>query len=305
VILYIDPACRYPKKSLLPLSAHNSVGEKESAPELATTAQSWKFLPAARPWSPPTLVSKAFTFVENGTRHRWSAILSLALPSNLGQTWVDRFLQGFMGLANAFNVSLAGGDTAQSPGGVLADIIVIGSAPKKTAIRRSGARVGDRIYVTGDLGGASAALQMLFSGRKLRARDFPKHFFPQPRLQVGEFLREKRLASAMIDISDGLSTDLSHICEESGVGAEILAEAIPRAEIGNPPREVDLSFALHGGDEYELLFTCPPGKRVPARIAGVPITRIGQITRKRRLLLVDEENVSSRLKPQGWQHFQH
>jgi thiamine-monophosphate kinase len=232
-----------------------------------------------------------------------AAFLSLALPRKLPQSWVDRFLRGFLKLANAFKVSLAGGDTAESPGGVLADIIVVGAAPKGTAIRRSGARPGDRIYLTGGLGGAAATLELLSAGRKLRPRDFPQHFHPVPRIEVGRWLRQKKLASAMIDISDGLSTDLSHICEESGVGAEILAGAIPRSVIGKPPHQVDLNFALHGGDDYELLFTAPRGKRVPARIAGVPMTHIGHVVRDKHIVLMNDQGVGFELKPEGWQHF--
>jgi thiamine-monophosphate kinase len=233
-----------------------------------------------------------------------AAFLSLALPRNLPQSWVDRFLKGLLELAHAFKVSLAGGDTAESPGGILADIIVVGSAPKGTAVRRSGARPGDRIYVSGELGGSAAALELLFSGRKLRPGDYPQHFHPVPRLEVGQFLRQKKLASAMIDISDGLSTDLSHICEESGVGAEIFADAIPRSVIGKPVHEVDLKFARHGGDDYELLFTARRAKRVPARIAGIRITEIGRITRGKRMILINEQGVSLKLHPRGWQHFE-
>ncbi|HWY55942.1 MAG TPA: thiamine-phosphate kinase [Terriglobales bacterium] len=232
-----------------------------------------------------------------------AVFLSLALPQALPQPWVDQFLRGLLKLADKFNVSLAGGDTAQSPDGVLADIVVVGSVPKGKAICRSGARAGDRLYVTGALGGAAATLKMLFSGRKLRPADFPRHFHPTARIEVGRFLLEKGLASAMIDLSDGLSTDLSHICEESGVGAEIHGPAIPRASIGKPSREVDLKFALHGGDDYELLFTARPGKRVPPQVAGVPITQIGHITRDKHIILLNEEGAGSELRPKGWEHF--
>jgi thiamine-monophosphate kinase len=234
-----------------------------------------------------------------------AAFLSLALPQNLPQSWVDEFVKGLLKLADAFDVTLAGGDTAQSPGGVLADILVVGSVPKSKAVRRSGARAGDRVYVTGALGGAAATLQLLSSGRKLRPSDFPRHFHPAPRVVVGRFLRGKGLASAMIDISDGLSTDLGHICEESGVGAEIHAPTLPCASIGKPAREVELQFALHGGEDYELLFTARPGRRVPTRIAGVPITQIGHITRAKHIVLVDQHGVGSELRPQGWEHFKH
>ncbi len=232
-----------------------------------------------------------------------AAFLSLALPQNLAQSWVNQFLKGFLKLADRFHVTLAGGDTAQSPGGILADIILVGSVPKGEAIRRSGGRVGDRVYVTGALGGAAAALKLLFSGQKLRPADFPPHFRPMPRVEVGRFLREKGLASAMIDLSDGLSTDLGHICDESGVGAQIQASAVPRARIGKPAHAVELEFALNGGDDYELLFTAHPGKRVPSKIAGIPITQIGEITRHKSVLLVNQNGVVSKLRPRGWEHF--
>ena len=232
-----------------------------------------------------------------------AAFLSLALPRNLPQSWVDHFLAGLLRLADAFEMTLAGGDVAQSPGGILADIVVVGSAPKGKAIPRSGARSGDRIYATGELGGSAAALKLLFAGRKLRSADFPQHFRPQPRIAVGEFLREKHLASAMTDISDGLSTDLAHICEESGVGAEILARAIPLASVGNPAHEVDLQSALHGGEDYELLFTAPRSQRIPTQIVGIPITLIGHITRKKHLMLINQHGIGIEFRPQGWEYF--
>ncbi len=218
--------------------------------------------------------------------------------------WANR--RGLLQLADKFSVSLAGGDTAESPGGILADIVVLGSVPKGKALLRSGARPGDRIYVTGELGGSAATLSALLSGRKkkLRPAGFPRHFYPTPRIEVGRFLREKGLATAMIDLSDGLSTDLAHICKESGVGAALWADAIPRASIGKPAHEVDLQFALHGGEDYELLFTAPRARRVPAKIADVSTTEIGQITRGRHLVLMNPNGVGLELKPQGWEHFQ-
>src|ERR1019366_1452252 len=148
-----------------------------------------------------------------------AAFLSLALPAELPQSWVDKFVAGLLKLATRFSVSLAGGDTAQSPDGVLADIVVLGSVPTGKAILRSGARAGDFLYVTGTLGAAVAALNQLRNGESLRPRSHLKHFYPEPRLAVGQFLREKKLVSAMIDISDGLSTDLGHICGWTGAGA--------------------------------------------------------------------------------------
>jgi len=231
-----------------------------------------------------------------------AAFLSLALPRRLPQSWVDGFLRGLLRLAAEFKVSLAGGDTSESPDGILADIVVLGSVPKGKAVLRSGAQPGDGIYVTGELGASAAALKLLFGRRKIKASDFVRHFYPMPRIAVGRFLREKGLASAMIDISDGLSTELGHICEESRVGAEVESQAIPVAAIGTAVREVDRRFALHGGEDYELLFTAPGGKRVPSRIAGVAVRLIGHVTRGRGVFL-REDGVKRELRPQGWEHF--
>jgi len=227
-----------------------------------------------------------------------AAFLSLAVPSALPQRWVDEFLAGLLKLARRYSVTLAGGDTAQSPAGILADIIVVGAVPAGKAILRSGARVGDIIYVSGTLGASVATLQELRSGRELRPSSHPRHFFPEPRIAIGQFLREKKLASAMIDTSDGLSTDLRHICDESGVGAAIEAAALPAA-----PGDDRLQYALHGGEDYELLFTASPNRRIPRQIAGTPITRIGEITRGREITLQAPDGKSHPLKSGGWEHF--
>lgn len=234
-----------------------------------------------------------------------AAFLSLALPQNLPQAWVRRFARGLTRLANRYGAKLAGGDTAQSPAGILADIIVLGSVPKGNAVLRSGARPGDRIFVTGKLGGSAAAVTQM-QGRPKKnpnPRAHPRHFYPEPRIEVGRILREKSLAAAMIDTSDGLSTDLAHICEESGVGAEIHASLIPRARVGKSQRQVDLDLALHGGEDYELLFTARPGKRIPKQIAGVAITEIGRIVRGSRIVVEDEKGAVFELRPRGWEHF--
>jgi thiamine-monophosphate kinase len=234
-----------------------------------------------------------------------AAFLSLALPNNIAQNWVLRFTQALIKLAGKYGCTLAGGDTAESPDGVLADIMVVGRVAKDKAILRSGARPGDRIYITGELGASAATLAQVRKNpkRKLNPRDYSRHFFPEPRIEVGQLLRKKNLASAMIDISDGLSTDLAHLCEESGVGAQIEADAIPRASIGKPPGEIDLDFALHGGEDYELLFTASRSTRIPPSIAGVPITMIGHIGRTRHIFLVNRNGVGVELKPRGWEHF--
>jgi len=233
-----------------------------------------------------------------------AAFLSLAIPPKVPQKWVDDFIGGFLALAKKSGVVLAGGDTASSPEGILADVIMIGSVPTGKAILRSGARPGDLVYVTGALGGAAATLGLLYSGAaKLHARSFPAHFFPVPRIKVARVLRQKNIASSMIDISDGLSTDLSHMCDESGVGAEIHEQKIPRAKIGSPRRTVEPRFALNGGDDYELLFAARPRTSVPCNIVGVPVTQIGRITRQKQMRLVLGDGSVTELKPRGWEHF--
>ena len=235
-----------------------------------------------------------------------AAFLSLALPQDLPRKWVDGFFAGLLRLARRHKVALAGGDTSRSPGGVLADIVAVGSAKRRKALQRSGARVGDQVYVTGKLGESAAALELLSSGA-IKKRDV----FPEPRISVGLWLQRKGIASAMIDISDGLSTDLSHICEESGVGASVDAELIPihpsarrlhKTERRTPPSGVGLDLALHGGEDYELLFTVPKSKHVPSRIAGVQITRIGEIMRGRKMHLI-RNGQRQLLLPEGWEHF--
>jgi len=282
---------------------------------LVTTDFSLEGIHFRRDWHPPESVghrclARGLSDIAAMGGDAVAAFLSLALPRNLPQAWVERFLSGLLGLAGKFGVALAGGDTAESPNGLLADIVVVGTVAKGKAILRSGARPGDRIYVSGELGGSAAALQQMRlqqvtkkHKRKVNPAEYPRHFFPEPRVELGRMLRKRGLASAMIDTSDGLSTDLAHICEESGVGAEVEEEAIPRARVGRPPHEVDLELALHGGEDYELLFTAPRNRTIPSRIAGVPITQIGQITRIRKIFLRNRRGVAHKLEPRGWEHF--
>lgn len=233
-----------------------------------------------------------------------AAFLSLAVPAELPQAWIRHFLAGLLALGKKHGVTLSGGDTAQSPDGILADIAVVGSVPRGEALLRSSARPGDRIYVSGELGGSAAAVQEMMKRpkRKLNRKYYSRHFFPEPRIRLGRVLREKGIASAMIDTSDGLSTDLAHICEESGVGAELEAEAIPRARVGKAGQQVSSDLALHGGEDYELLFTVPSAMRVPSQIEGVPLTEIGEITRGRRFFLRNASGSRVEFKPQGWEH---
>jgi thiamine-monophosphate kinase len=293
---------------------------------LVTTDFNLEGLHFRREWHPPDAVghrclTRGLSDIAamGGVPH--AAFLSLALPTELPQKWVDQFIAGLLRLARQYSVTLAGGDTAQSPDGILADIMVIGSIPTGRAILRSGAKPGDAIYVTGSLGEALADLNRLRDGEKLRPQSHKKHFYPEPRLAVGQFLRKRKLASAMIDVSDGLSTDLGHICEESGVGAVINANSLPVAAgvarfvsgHGFSRAETRLSstgalapvlaLALHGGDEYELIFTARPNKRIPKSIAGVPIARIGEIVRGKEMTLLTQKGKTTPFKPAGWEHF--
>ena len=258
-----------------------------------------------REWHPPEVVgwrclTRGLSDIAAIGGEPRAAFLSMALDRGVSQKWVNRFLAGLLEAAEEFRVPLAGGDTAQSGGGIQADIVVVGSVPKGTAVLRSGARPGDGIYVTGELGGSAAAIARMRKG-KVRAADYERHFHPVARVKVGQWLRRRGLASAMIDVSDGLSTDLQHICKESGVGAEIEVAKIPRARVGRPAQRVEMDQALHGGEDYELLFTSP--KKVPAKVAGIPITKIGQITQNGGMVLAEKGGGRRRLVARGWEHF--
>jgi thiamine-monophosphate kinase len=229
-----------------------------------------------------------------------ACFLSLGLPSKLPQSWVNGFLRGLEALARKFGVQLAGGDTSAAPA-ITADIVVAGRVPAGKALLRAGARPGDRIFVSGELGGSAASLRRLYSGKRIPATRSNRHFYPEPRLELGQWLRKRGLATALIDLSDGLSVDLAHICQESGVSALVDASRIPVA------KGADLRHALHGGEDYELLFTAPVKKKVPPRIAGVNITEIGVIKRssyyKAAIMILEENGREQPLEPRGWQHF--
>src|SRR6201982_823058 len=170
---------------------------------LVTTDFSLEGIHFRREWHPPEVVghrclARGLSDIAAMGGTPLATFLSLALPRSVSQHWVDGFLKGFLALADEFKVSLAGGDTAESPVGILADIIVLGSLPQGKAILRSGARPGDRIYVTGELGASAATLKLLLDGEsRVRPSNFRRHFYPVPRIEVGRFLREKNLAAAI------------------------------------------------------------------------------------------------------------
>ena len=219
-------------------------------------------------------------------------LISLAAPGNLDVTWVDGFLDGVERACGDFELSLLGGDSSSSDE-IFIDVSMIGSVPQGRAIRRSGARHGDFIYLSGTVGGSMLGLELLKAGDRGNPA-VQRHLYPQPRHKVGAAVRDQ--VHAMIDISDGLSTDLTHILEESKVSARIYKDRLP-AWPGAEDRHI-----LHGGEEYELIMAAP---NLPNMIADVPVTRIGEIIDSQianQVFLIDGSNESV-LRPQGWQHF--
>jgi thiamine-monophosphate kinase len=271
---------------------------------VVTTDLSLESVHFRRDWHPPQSVGHRCLarglsdLAAMGARPE-AAFLSLALPSELTGAWMDGFFDGFMALAKRYRVPLAGGDMAKSPT-VVADIVLLGSVARGKALLRSGARVGDLIYVTGALGGSAAELSALerkpgdFVGKdKLRR----PHLYPEPRLAAGRKLA--RLATAAIDLSDGLSTDLAHLCEESGLAAMIDADALP------VDARATLEQALHGGEDYELLFTASAKTAVPSQLGGVSIHAIGRMKKpgKGPQVQLDRGGKRIALAAGGWEHF--
>lgn len=245
-------------------------------------------------------------------------LLTLALPGKLTESWLDRFLRGMKRAARDLGVRLIGGDTTHAPR-VFISITVLGETPRGRAIPRSGARPGDMIYASGRLGRAQLGLESLRRGfaksamRDRALRDaLRQHLYPEIRVELGAWLAQHRIPTAMMDISDGLSTDLPRLCRASGVGARIDARRIPCAEIaGGAARKLrglrldPLRLALDGGEDYELLFTVP--RRSVAQLRGAPgfsqLAAIGEITRKRKILLVDAAGRARPLPSRGWDPF--
>jgi len=231
-------------------------------------------------------------------------LLSLALPGTLDRMWLSEFLNGLARASRALRCELAGGDTTRNAT-VLICISVFGEVHLKHAVLRSGAKPGDAIYVSGTLGEAELGLRQL---RRRRGMARPsnaalrKHLYPEPRLALAQWLAERRIARAMMDLSDGLSTDLPRLCEASAVGACIEANSLPLASLA-AAREAR-RLALHGGDDYELLFTVSKrnAARLPRAFERLALTRIGEITREKKIVLETNGRVEV-LQPGGWDPF--
>jgi thiamine-monophosphate kinase len=250
------------------------------------------------------------------------ALHSIGIPAKIWNSdFVDRLYDGFFALADRHHVTLIGGDVSRTPERVVIDSIVLGETLSGRAIRRSGARPHDHIFVTGALGGAAAGLRLLEGGARLsRQRPRRSHrraieqlllrqLRPEPRVRWGAILGEERLPTAMIDISDGLSSDLAHLCRASRVGARIDASRLPIDPLvvnlcGR--RALDpLLLALHGGEDFELLFTVRPRdlRWLPREIGGVPVTYIGDVTSDAGRIQISEGSRIWPLEPAGFMHF--
>jgi len=243
-------------------------------------------------------------------------LLAFALPPGLEFNFLRRFAGGLKRAGRKYGVELVGGDTTASRGGIFTCLTLLGRLTARRPLTRSGARPGDHIWVTGDLGASSLGLAAL--GRGKEAPSDPnfktvirRHLLPSPPAAWGAALAEKGLATAAMDISDGLSIDLGRLCRESGAGAEVFTADLP---VSPGTRKAALLLgretveaALHGGEEYELLFTVDPAEagalRSLARRMKVRVTRIGTILRGRRVRQVDGDGKRVPLTPGGWQHF--
>jgi thiamine-monophosphate kinase len=249
-------------------------------------------------------------------------LLTLALPAKFTGDWLDQFLHGMGRAARRFGMRLAGGDTTKNAG-IYISLTVLGEIRPGLAVTRSGARPGDLIYVSGRLGRADLGLKVLraigLGGVQSENRLLQivrPHLYPQIHVELGAWLAERKLASAMMDISDGLSTDLRRMCLASGVGAQIWAERIPRVQIPTglsgerkailaTLRLDPLQMALDGGDDYELLFTVSPrgAKRLRKAPGFRKIRALGEVRRGRQISLVDANGRAEPLVSGGWDPF--
>ncbi|HLI35524.1 MAG TPA: thiamine-phosphate kinase [Terriglobia bacterium] len=237
------------------------------------------------------------------------ALVALALSKRASRRWVESLYEGMWRLARRYRVGILGGDTACYSGKTLLDVAVIGEVARGKALLRSGAKPGDRLFVAGTLGLSAWGLELLKArAKKGIAREALRaHLYPEPQCALGQHLAKEGLASAAIDVSDGLSTDLHRLCEASGVGARLRADRIPRphASANGRLQARLLQFALHGGEDYRLLFTSSAAKvrRIPSSFRGIRIHQIGEALASRRIVLMHEDGAEQFIVPQGYDHF--
>lgn len=245
-----------------------------------------------------------------GALPRW-ALLAAALPEAEAE-WIAAFARGFFALSEAFDVDLIGGDTTQGPLNFC--VTILGEVPAGQALRRSGARAGDAIFVSGRLGDAALALahqrgQIVLTATE-QAHCNRSLWWPAPRVALGQRLRG--LATAAIDVSDGLVGDLGHVLDASRVGATLELAALPRSPVlarllTGGERALALACLLAGGDDYELCFTAPLGAAaklgVVAEQLGVPLAQVGRVEAGAGLTVLDEAGRALAPLPQAFDHF--
>jgi len=235
------------------------------------------------------------------------ALLGLGIPEITKPEWVEKFFSGFKSACDEFDVILSGGDVSLSRI-ISISVTVIGEG--KNIIKRSEAKPGDLIYVSGKLGDSAQGLLLVKKGARLgedKRKDtlLDAFFNPSPQVLLGKIMAKKGIASSMIDISDGLSVDLNHICEESGVGAEIYIDRIPVSEEVSFYQDKRIEICLHGGEDYSLLFTVPKEKKrqMDSLKKEYEITEIGQIISGKNIFLVRRNGKKEKLDIKGYQHF--
>ena len=234
---------------------------------------------------------------------------ALGIPDGISVEQITDFYRGFNAVLKVHSASLVGGDTSASKKDLFISITAIGEAGRSEILTRAGARPGDRIFVTGTLGDSAAGLELLKAGRRRQAAGgrhlIQRHLRPIPRVSEGRKMALSGCVSAMIDISDGLSSDLSHICRQSGVGAEINKERIPLSEPLRQSRTLTkpvIHYALSGGEDYELLFTVPSAKLKKIKALGLDVTEIGITTSGKTVSLIDSGGKKPFLAS-GYDHF--
>jgi thiamine-monophosphate kinase len=247
-----------------------------------------------------------------GVRPRFYTV-ALAIPSAIGESWIAAFYQGLTSLAKIHGAILIGGDLSRSLHGVQVCIAALGETLRRKILYRAGGKAGDGIYVTGSLGRSAAGLFLLeqgcTEGATLAERlALEAHRRPRPRCREGLWLAQQSLAGGMIDVSDGLSMDLHRLCRASGAGAEICLSRLPRFEASGSWGCDPLELALHGGEDFELLFSIPAGKTArfeasyPRRLE--PCTQIGRLTRHPGVYCVDGRGGRRRrVAERGFDHF--
>lgn len=250
-----------------------------------------------------------------GAKPVWS-MLSIGMPAKIWKTdFAERFYDGYLRIAKTFNVELVGGDISRTPDKIVIDSIVAGEVKREKAVLRSGAKIGDLIFATGELGGAAGGLHLLENGfrynsdEKIRLKHLLlKQLQPHPRISDGVFLRENNLATSMIDLSDGLSSDLAHICRASRVGARIFVEKIPidkKLNLISKSFDEKINFALNGGEDFELLFTVNPEKYFSDEneFKKRNFFRVGEATANAEIIELISNKELTVLQPKGFRHF--